>query len=107
MIDDELLQYITEQSVTWDKLGFDAVMIRARPLERGSQSITESSLEGNVLQTINPNQILTGKITASSKIDVGSIGRNGYVRLDGENNRIIINDGTVDRILIGYLKDGF
>jgi hypothetical protein len=27
--------------------------------------------------------------------------------LDGANNRIIINDGTVDRILIGYLAGGF
>lgn len=32
-----------------------------------------------------------------------TIGRNagGFVRIDGQNARIIVNDGTVDRILIG------
>jgi hypothetical protein len=29
------------------------------------------------------------------------------VRIEGSNRRIIINDGTTDRILIGYAENGF
>ena len=31
----------------------------------------------------------------------------GNVKIDGANKRIIINDGTNDRILIGYQSGGF
>lgn len=39
-------------------------------------------------------------------IRVGNKGA-GSVLIDGQNNRIIINDGTYDRILIGYQEGGF
>jgi hypothetical protein len=32
---------------------------------------------------------------------------NGYIQIDHANNRIIINDGTTDRILIGFDREGF
>lgn len=44
-----------------------------------------------------------GAGTINVQINIG--GPNIYI--DGANNRIIINDGTVDRILIGYLSGGF
>jgi hypothetical protein len=31
----------------------------------------------------------------------------GYIQIDHANNRIIINDGTTDRILLGFQEDGF
>lgn len=41
--------------------------------------------------------------TLSGDIQVG----NGNVKIDGVNKRIIINDGSYDRILIGYQSGGF
>jgi hypothetical protein len=38
---------------------------------------------------------------------LGDKGDGGSVKLEGTNNRIIINDGTNDRILIGYQSGGF
>ena len=31
----------------------------------------------------------------------------GYLLIDAENSRIIVNDGTNDRVLIGYHSGGF
>ena len=41
--------------------------------------------------------------TIAVQVNIG--GANVYI--DGANNRIVINDGTVDRVLIGYLSGGF
>lgn len=41
--------------------------------------------------------------TLSGVISVG----NGNVKIDGVNKRIIINDGTNDRVLLGYQASGF
>ncbi len=38
--------------------------------------------------------------TLSSTINIGTAAA-GYVLLDGPNNRIIVNDGTTNRIVIG------
>lgn len=56
-----------------------------------------TDLEGNALVKDSITQILAGKIiVGDSKITI-----------DGVNKRIIINDGTYDRILIGYQSGGF
>lgn len=47
--------------------------------------------------TLESNNVLTGLI------DVGTTTNNSYVRLDGANNRIIVHDGTVPRIVIGNI----
>ncbi len=36
-----------------------------------------------------------------------SADKNAYVLIDQKNGRIIINDGTNDRILIGFQSGGF
>jgi len=41
--------------------------------------------------------------TISTTINVGG----AFVTIDGANSRIVVNDGTVDRVLIGYLQNGF
>lgn len=56
-----------------------------------------TDLSGNALVKDSITQILAGKIiVGDSKITI-----------DGVNKRIIINDGTYDRILIGYQSGGF
>jgi hypothetical protein len=51
-----------------------------------------------------------GSYTDASSLVGGIIGAEGIiylgskqVRLDGKNKRIVINDGTTDRVIIGYL----
>lgn len=51
-----------------------------------------------------------GNFTDASSLVGGVIGAEGIiylgskqVRLDGKNKRIVINDGTTDRVIIGYL----
>ncbi len=69
---------------------------------RDSAGITTFAIDGST-----GNAVFKGTIQAQSLIagmvDVG----NNRVVIDGDNRRILINDGTNDRILIGYHKDGF
>lgn len=46
------------------------------------------------------------KLTSGTIKAVSNLGDENIL-LDGENSRILINDGTNDRILIGYLENGF
>lgn len=52
-----------------------------------------------------PNSILTGTPSQNffGTLNVG----NNRVKIDGQNGRQVINDGTRDIILIGYQKGGF
>ena len=45
------------------------------------------------------------KIDMQGNIYVETV--NGTIVIDGINNRIVINDGTNDRVLIGYQLNGF
>ena len=45
-------------------------------------------------------------ISAGTNANVLNVGV-ANVKIDGANKRIIINDGTNDRVLIGYLSGGF
>lgn len=56
-----------------------------------------TDLENAALVKASTTQILSGKII---------VGDN-KITIDGVNKRIIINDGTYDRILIGYQSGGF
>lgn len=47
--------------------------------------------------------IAGGTLGDGTVINLGS----KYIKIDGKNRRIIINDGTYDRVLIGYQKNGF
>jgi len=50
------------------------------------------------LEDLTPEEIASG--TYSNTMNVGTAST-GYVRIDGGNNRIIVNDGTTNRIVIG------
>ena len=50
--------------------------------------------------------------TAAEKIQSGEVSKiltvgDNNIKIDGENKRIVINDGTNDRVLIGYLSGKF
>jgi len=54
------------------------------------------------------NAAFGGDISAASGTFTGTIYvGSANVLLDGANKRIVINDGTNDRVLIGYLSSGF
>lgn len=72
-------------------------------------SITTAKLADLAVTTakilsLSADKITTGDLTV--QVDVGTAG-SGYVRIDGANTRILVNDGTNDRILIGYQASGF
>ena len=49
--------------------------------------------------TVDASSLVGGIIGEEGEIYLGS----KQVRLDGRNKRIVINDGTTDRVIIGYL----
>lgn len=42
-----------------------------------------------------------GNSTIGSQVNIGQTNTAAYIRLDGINNRIISNDGTTNRIVLG------
>lgn len=75
--------------------------------ERFADAPFSVDMEGNVVaSTLNLSDYLSKAGTAqvlSGDIQIGVAG----VKIDGANKRILINDGTNDRILIGYQASGF
>lgn len=57
-------------------------------------------------QGVDLTQALTSSNANQNLLGVLNVGNN-KIKIDGQNARIIVNDGTTDRIIIGYLKDGF
>lgn len=79
----------------------------------------DSNYQSNIVRTttVQDNAITDRKITSISadkigagtvivSINLGTVAT-GYIKLDGANNNIVVNDGTVDRILMGYDAGGF
>lgn len=48
----------------------------------------------------------TGVRSQNTQIILGNP-KDGYLKIDYQNKRIIINDGTNDRVLIGFQSGGF
>ena len=69
------------------------------------EGATGSAVFKGIVQagSIVSDSYIVGESVLTGYIDVG----NGNVKIDGENKRIIINDGSDDRILIGYQSGGF
>jgi hypothetical protein len=71
-------------------------------------------LTREIFMTEDQNLMIESRYTDASNLVGGIIGSEGIlylgskqIRLDGKNKRIIINDGTTDRVLIGYQQGGF
>ncbi|KXB08830.1 hypothetical protein AKJ59_00430 [candidate division MSBL1 archaeon SCGC-AAA385M02] len=77
--------------------------------EAWSHSSDVTKIDGGDIYT---GTVTAGKITVTDLADLSTstgtvnVG-NANVKIDGDNTRIIINDGTNDRILIGYDLGGF
>ena len=69
-----------------------------------ADKIVAGTLDANTVAIVNltvaPSSINTGTIT--NAVNVGT-SATGYVKLDGPNNRIVVNDGTTNRIIIGNI----
>ena len=76
--------------------GFDRYLFRAFVEESGG-------VTGSFSRTMTADSIVGGVIGTEGVIYIGSTN----IKLDGQNKRIIINDGSDDRILIGYQAGGF
>lgn len=83
---------------------------------RNKDNVTTFALDGDdgsatFLGTVAANSVISCDVSAS-RITAGTIAAaanlgNSSVVLDGANKRIIVNDGTNDRVLIGYLSGKF
>lgn len=63
-----------------------------------TSGIADEAVGDSQISGITAEKILAGDIIVA--VDVGDVST-GYVRLDGTNDRIIVNDGTDNRIVIG------
>jgi len=61
------------------------------------KSADESLIESFNVRRLNANRIVAGKIQSSD----------GKTFFDLDNKYLNVNDGTNDRVLIGYQADGF
>ena len=112
-MNEDPLQYVKDiNALSWRDLGYSNQLTRELP--SGNNSFIggadtdgyyeEGSFQGAQLESISANKIKTSTLEAS--ISVGSTGPAGsYVKIDGPNNRIIVHDGTVPRIVIGNIPD--
>lgn len=69
--------------------------------------IANGSESGTSFQQRIISPIMNGNMLG--KFTVGSLaqGSTARIELDGTNQRIVINDGTYDRVIIGYQAGGF
>ena len=76
---------------------YRAASVGADEITAGEWEIVDDQRAADALLKSGSSQNLTGDV------EVGT----GNVKIDGANKRILINDGTDDRILIGYQSGGF
>lgn len=68
--------------------------------ELAADAVTAAKIDVSQLDAVAVN---TGTLTVDEYVSVGDTS----VKIDGANKRIIVNDGSDDRILIGYQSGGF
>lgn len=94
-----LFGYIAEEDAYGIKIrnsSGEVIFSVAGQLKTGG--IEDSAVTDAKITSVAANKILTGELIVA--VDVGNPAA-GYIRLDGVNNRIIVNDGSYDRIVIG------
>ncbi len=96
---------VVNTSFSFDKFDFGNNVMRdsVTTLHLQNASITNAKIgslavqDGNIL-SLSANKLTAGTVLVS--VNVGSAA-SGYVLIDGVNNRILVNDGTTNRIVIG------
>lgn len=64
-----------------------------------TQSVTPVSVDYTYDNSVGAASFAQGAVRVPLTIGLG--GQGAYVKLDGPNNKIIVNDGTTNRIVIG------
>lgn len=59
--------------------------------------IQDAAITNAKIKEVSADKITTSTLTAQVNVGTGT----GFVKLDGANNRIIVNDGVTNRIVIG------
>jgi len=94
----------TIKQQSWDNLGYDQYLSSA--LGYDPNYITSSDFNSN----IQDGSITTVKVAdiSAGKIRTGVLeSTDGKTYFDLDNKRLIVNDGTNDRVLLGYQSGGF
>jgi len=71
-------------------------------LGAGDSRFTNSMDFDSNYEGVGASRLSSGSFRTN--IDIGDPKSNAFIRLDAKNNRIVINDGTDDRIYIGNLS---
>ncbi len=95
------LNKVSSQILNYAQIGFDQYGIRVGVQQNPLVDVLENSISDRNITTLNVGKLLAGTISVG--MDIGS----GNVKIDGANTRILINDGSNDRVLIGYLAGKF
>lgn len=83
--------------------GTDQYGIRIYDAE-GSEVVNASGeVQGIEVEELSADKITTGTLRSTTTISVGD----NNIKIDGVNKQILINDGSNDRVLIGYQENGF
>lgn len=96
-----LMGYVAEE----DAYGIKILDPTGNVVLSAAGRVQTDGLEDEAVTNVKISSVAAEKIIAGSLIvpvDIGNIS-SGYIRLDGENNRIILNDGTNNRIIIGEI----
>lgn len=104
-----------DQSTNYRQLGYDQYFRFIDPTNNRVSSVTWDSQteDGSVFEQKIANGSITDakiknmsadKITASTlvaPVNVGDGESGAFVKLDGPNNRLLVNDGVTNRIIVG------
>lgn len=100
-----------EPAITWKDLGYDRFM-RRTPLARMTYTaddvdilFEDGAIDSRKIKNLTAETIVAS--TIETKVDIGSGAQGAFVRIDGPENRILIHDGSFNRILIGRQVGGF
>jgi len=94
--------------MSYENSGFNETLVRTSPIQ--TQEYDAASIEGLLSTSSIGDRFIqnlsVGKLVAGTISVVANIGDEAVI-IDGANRRIMVNDGTTDRVLIGYLLNGF
>ena len=93
---------LAESSIRSNKLRDEAIInSKLKDAAVNENKIASEAVTNAKIKNMVVSKLLTGTISV-----VANVG-DGNVKIDGSNKRILINDGTNDRILLGYLAGKF
>ena len=82
-----------------DRIAKLEAMLQGQPV--GTARIADAAITNAKINDLSADKITAGTISVTVNLGEENI------EIDGEENRILINDGTNDRILIGKQVGGF